>query len=106
MQDSLDLERELESDFENNWAQPLANAEVVDAMHKQLQEKANKSEEKPKENLTTLNLFLKYLDRLYSLEKTKSFEVVQQELRTIESILLTELNASFEQTKKIEQLIK
>ena len=36
VQDSLDLERELESDFENNWAQPLANAEVVDAMHKQL----------------------------------------------------------------------
>jgi len=49
---------------------------------------------------------LKYLDRLYSQDSQKSPDVVQQELRTIESILLTELNATFEQTKKVEMMIK
>lgn len=47
-------------------------------------------------NTTICNLFLKYLDRLYSPDKQNRPEVVQQELRTIESILLTELHATFE----------
>jgi len=32
--------------------------------------------------------------------------MVQKELRTIENILLNQLKASFEQTKKVEELIK
>ena len=52
------------------------------------------------------NVFLKYLETLYSLKTGKKQDQVQQELRTIESILLTQMKASFEQTKKIEDLIR
>lgn len=52
------------------------------------------------------NVFLKYLETLYSIDTGKKQEVTQQELRTIESILLTEMKATFEQQKKIELLIK
>ena len=52
------------------------------------------------------NVFLKYLETLYSVDTGTKQDVVQQELRTIEGILLTEMKATFEQTKKIELLIK
>lgn len=51
------------------------------------------------------NVFLKYLETLYSINTGKKQDQVQQELRTIEHILLTQMRASFEQTKKIEDLI-
>ena len=51
-------------------------------------------------------MFLKYLETLYSLNTGKKQDQVQQELRTIEGILLTQMKASFEQTKKIEDLIR
>jgi hypothetical protein len=41
------------------------------------------------------NVFLKYLETLYS-NTAKGKDSVQLELRTIESILLTELKTSFE----------
>ena len=65
------------------------------------------TDESVRETLVYLcNVFLKYLETLYSLNTGKKQEQIWQELRTIESILLTEMKASFEQTKKIEQLIK
>ena len=53
-----------------------------------------------------LGLFLKYLERLHSVDRDKRAEVARQELRTLESILLTELRASFEQQKHVERLVK
>jgi len=52
------------------------------------------------------NVYLKYLETLYSINTGKKQDQIQQELRTIEGILLTQMKASFEQTKKIEDLIR
>jgi hypothetical protein len=48
------------------------------------------------------NIFPKYLETLFS---GKS-EVHNEKLRTMENILLKELKVSFEQTKRIESLVK
>lgn len=53
------------------------------------------------------NIFLKYLETLYALNHgSKNKDQVQSELRTMENLLLTQLKASFEQTKRIEEIIK
>jgi ribonuclease HI len=109
MVQAIEAERMLESE---EAVITTDSAYVVDEMERQIkyrslpkesdQEEAKKAET----NATVCNLFLKYLDRLYSTDQQNRLEVVQQELRTIESILLTELNATFEQTKKVEMLVK
>lgn len=52
-------------------------------------------------------MFIKYLETLYMPPGAgKKPEQVQAELRTMEQLLLTQLKASFEQTRRVEELIK
>ena len=87
---------------------------VLDHMQRQLVQDSNQrsnqeegnSEDNSQSMVYTCNVFLKYLETLYSLTPRKKKDQVQKELRTIEGILLTRLKASFEQSKKIEELIR
>ena len=103
--ESLNLKQELSSEVEV--IQNLNNQLQDDATQNSRKVPAEAREDSNAEALVYIcNVYLKYLETLYQPPNSgKKQEQIQSELRTIEQLLLTQLKASFEQTKRIEQMI-
>jgi len=103
------MERELESHFEE-----FVERELCQKLSPRPQQQENQPELKLTKEASegnsamqleyTRNVLLKYLETLFA-ETTYDY-IKNDQLRTMEGILMKEIKFSFEQTKRIESLVK